>query len=122
MSMHLYDLKKYLDIDIAESMEERFMDEEALYLRFLRKLLTTQDFAALEAKVAEEDWAEALRKAHNLKGVCANLGLNTLSGRFAAIVKLLRSEKYTAAQVRELLAAAHAEWEKTLTYIAQVDE
>ena len=43
--MQLQDLKNYLDIDIAESLEERFMDEEAFYLRFLRKLLVTQDFA-----------------------------------------------------------------------------
>ena len=120
--MHLYDLKKYLDIDIAESMEERFMDEEALYLRFLRKLLATQDFALLEQCVAAANWPEALRKAHNLKGVCANLGLNTLSGRFAALVKLLRSETYTAAQVQDALEAARSEWGNTLQYIEQVQD
>ena len=64
--MQLQELKNYLDIDIAESLEERFMDEEAFYLRFLRKLLVTQDFALLEQAVAAGDWAEALRKAHNL--------------------------------------------------------
>lgn len=120
--MHLQDLPSYLDIDIAESLEERFMDEEALYLRFLRKLLTTQDFALLEQKIAAGDWAEALRKAHNLKGVCANLGLNTLSGRFAEIVKLLRSEDFTAARVRELFETVKPEWKKTLAYIEKVDD
>ena len=79
------------------------MDEEALYLRFLRKLLTTQDFAILEQKLAEGDWAEALRKAHNLKGVCANLGLNSLSGRFAALVKLLRVRALRRRRCRKAL-------------------
>ena len=120
--MQLQDLKSYLDIDIAESLEERFMDEEALYLRFLRKLLTTQDFAILEQRLAEGDWAEALRKAHNLKGVCANLGLNSLSGRFAALVKLLRSEGFTAAEVQKSFAQAAALWQESLHYIAQVED
>lgn len=120
--MQLQELKNYLDIDIAESLEERFMDEEAFYLRFLRKLLVTQDFVLLEQAVAAGDWAEALRKAHNLKGVCANLGLNSLSGRFAAIVKLLRSDGFTAAEVRALLAALQPEWERTLLYIGKVED
>ena len=32
--MQLQDLKNYLDIDIAESLEERFMDEEAFTCAF----------------------------------------------------------------------------------------
>lgn len=119
--MQLMDLKQYLDIDIAESLSERFMDEEALYLRFLRKLLTTQDFKLLEELVAEKNWAEALRKAHNLKGVCANLGLVSLSAAFAALVKLLRSEKFTADEVQAELNALRTEWEKALSYIRQVE-
>ena len=90
--MQLQDLKNYLDIDIAESLEERFMDEEAFYLRFLRKLLVTQDFALLEQAVA------------------------------AAIVKLLRSDSFTAAEVRALLAALRPEWERTLLYIGKVED
>lgn len=119
--MQLMDLKQYLDIDIEESLKERFMDEEALYLRFLRKLLTTQDFKLLEKLVAEKNWAEALRKAHNLKGVCANLGLLSLSAAFAALVKLLRSESFTADDVQSRLDGLRCEWEKTLSYIKEVE-
>lgn len=120
--MHLQDLPNFLDIDIAESLEERFMDDEAFYLRFLRKLLVAQDFALLEQKIAEEDWNEALRKAHNLKGVCANLGLNTLSKSFAALVKLLRREDFTADEARESFARIVPLWKETLSYIAQVED
>ena len=120
--MHLQELPQYVAIDIQEALEERFMESKAMYVRFLRKLLVTQDFALLEQAVASGDWAEALRKAHNLKGVCANLGLNSLSGRFAAIVKLLRSDGFTAAEVRALLAALQPEWERTLLYIGKVED
>ena len=120
--MHLQDLSNFLDIDIAESLEERFMDDEAFYLRFLRKLLVTQDFALLEQKIAEEDWSEALRKAHNLKGVCANLGLNTLSKSFATLVTLLRSEHFTADEVCESFAKSAVLWKEALGYIAQVED
>ena len=120
--MHLQDLSNFLDIDIAESLEERFMDDEAFYLRFLRKLLSTQDFALLEQKIAAEDWGEALRRAHNLKGVCANLGLNSLSKSFAALVTLLRSESFTADEVRESFAKIVPLWKEALSYIAQVED
>ena len=119
--MQLKELQQYLDIDIAESLEERFMDDEALYLRFLRKLLTTQDFSLLEQCVEEENWAEALRKAHNLKGVCANLGLVSLASAFAAMVKLLRSESFTAQQVRGQLEKVRKDWQQALHYIEQVE-
>lgn len=119
--MQLRDLQQYLDIDVAESLEERFMDDEALYLRFLRKLLTTQDFSLLEQYVEQENWAEALRKAHNLKGICANLGLLSLSAAFAGLVKLLRSAGFTAQQVREQLEDLRSSWQLTLHYIEQVE-
>lgn len=120
--MHLQDLPEFLDIDIAESLEERFMDDEAFYLRFLRKLLSTQDFALLEQKIAAEDWGEALRRAHNLKGVCANLGLNTLSKSFAALVALLRRESFTADEARGSFAQIVPLWQGTLDCIRKVED
>ena len=65
--MHLHDLEKYIAIDIAEALEERFMDSEELYVRFLRKLAASNDLAVVEDFVAQQNWPEALRKAHNLK-------------------------------------------------------
>ena len=45
--MHLHDLEKYIAIDIAEALEERFMDSEELYVRFLRKLAASNDLAVV---------------------------------------------------------------------------
>ena len=120
--MYLKDLSQYIDIDIAEALEERFMDSEELYVRFLRKLEAANDLAVVQGFVIEGDWQEALRKAHNLKGVCGSLGLKKLQGQLAALVKLLRSESFTAEQVAAQLALIKPEWDKTLACIRKLED
>lgn len=119
--MNLQELPQYVDIDVAGSLEERFMGSEELYVRFLRKLLATADFAALQERAAAEDWPETLRRAHNLKGVCANLGLKDLSAAFAGLVQLLRSEGFLPQQAQSQLAAIVPQWERTLRYIGELE-
>ena len=119
--MKLRDLSQYIEIDIDEALEERFMDSEELYVRFLKKLEAANDLAVVEGFVAEENWPEALRKAHNLKGVCGSLGLTKLQEQLAQLVKLLRSEGFTAAQVEAQLAALRPEWERTLECIRSLE-
>ena len=77
--MHLQELPQYVAIDIQEALEERFMESEAMYVRFLRKLLTTDDYRLMEEAAAAENWQEVLRYAHNLKGVC-NVGADRPAG------------------------------------------
>ncbi|MGM9583428.1 MAG: Hpt domain-containing protein [Phascolarctobacterium sp.] len=120
--MRLQDLSNYIEIDMAEALEERFMDSEELYVRFLRKLEAANDWAVVEALVAQRNWPEALRKAHNLKGVCGSLGLTKLQAQLAALVKLLRSEGFTAEQVEAALKAVRPEWERTLRLIRQLED
>ena len=93
------------------------MDSEELYVRFLRKLVAANDLAVVEDFVAQQNWPEALRKAHNLKGVCGSLGLTKLQAELAALVKLLRSEGFTAEQVEAQMALIKPEWERTLECI-----
>lgn len=120
--MKLCELNKYIDIDITEALEERFMDSEELYISFLRKLEAANDLAVVEALVAEKNWPEALRKAHNLKGVCGSLGLTKLQSQLAELVKLLRSEGFTPTQVAAQLASIKPEWERTLACIRELEE
>ncbi|MGM9568689.1 MAG: Hpt domain-containing protein [Phascolarctobacterium sp.] len=120
--MRLQDLSKYIEIDIAEALEERFMDSEELYVRFLRKLEAANDLAVVAGFIAEQNWPEALRKAHNLKGVCGSLGLTKLQAELAALVKLLRSEGFTAEQVAAQLAVIRPEWDKTLACIRKLED
>lgn len=119
--MHLQELPQYVAIDIQEALEERFMESEAMYVRFLRKLLTTDDYRLMEEAAAAENWQEVLRYAHNLKGVCATLGLTGLQAQFADIVSLLRSEDYTMPQLQEKLATVKTQWQRTLQYIEQLE-
>lgn len=97
------------------------MDSEELYVRFLKKLEAANDLVVVENFVAEQNWPEALRKAHNLKGVCGSLGLTKLQGQLAALVKLLRSEGFTAEQVAGQLHVIRPEWERTLDCIHQLE-
>ena len=120
--MVLEDLPNYIDINIAKGLEERFMDSEALYVRFLRKLAASQEFAQLQAAIQAANWQEALRLAHNLKGVCATLELGTLSAAFAAVVTLLRSDSFAPQDVQQQLMAVQSEWDKTLACIEKLQE
>ncbi len=120
--MLLEDLPNYIDINLAQGLEERFMGSEALYVRFLHKLAASQEFVQLEAAVAADDWQEALRLAHNLKGVCATLELGRLAAAFAAIVTLLRSEDFAPQAVKQQLLHAQEEWDKMLACINNLQE
>lgn len=119
--MKLRELQKFINIAIAESIEERFMDSEELYVRFLHKLDAADELAAVEQLIKQENWQEALRKAHNLKGVCGSLGLITLQAKLAELVKLLRSENFTKEQAQTMLAVIKPEWEKTLACIRELE-
>ncbi len=120
--MRLQELSRYIDINIAAGLEERFMGSEELYVRFLRKLAASQEMAQLQAAVAAEDWQEALRLAHNLKGVCATLELYRLAATFEAVVMLLRGEVFAPKDVKALLLAVEYEWDKTVKYINKLQE
>lgn len=119
--MQLNELSSFLDINIRGSLEDRFMESEALYVRFLKELLNDANVVELKQAVDTEEWEIALRKAHNLKGVCANLGLTKLSADFAAIVSELRSGSYTVQSVQHLLDEALAEWDKTIACISKLE-
>ena len=110
--MHLQELPQYVAIDIQEALEERFMESEAMYVRFLRKLLTTDDYRLMEEVAAAENWQE---------GVCATLGLTGLQAQFADIVSMLRSEGYTVPQLQAKLVAVKNDWQRTLQYIEQLE-
>ena len=117
--MRVRDLERFLDIDVEGSLEERFMDSEELYARFLRKLLNTPDFVMLQEAADVGDLDVALRVAHNLKGVCANLGLYGLSEGFGKVVGLVRGGAEPSA-VQEQVRILAGLWDKTLRYIGEL--
>lgn len=72
---------------------ERFMNNEMLYIKFMKKLLEDHNYTSLMAAVNEKDYSNAFVHAHTLKGVLANLGLVEPLAKLLPVVKRLRSEQ-----------------------------
>ena len=68
-------------VDLDKTME-RFMNNEALYLKFLKRF------------PEDPNYEEAFRDAHTLKGVAGNLGLDPFYTVVSALTEELRSRKY----------------------------
>lgn len=88
---------------------------ESLVQKFLLKFPADPSFDLLETSLAAENWAEAFRGAHTIKGVCQNLSLTTLYRSSAALCDALRGG---AAPDPALVAAAEADYRSTVAAIA----
>ncbi len=84
----------------------RVMGKQALYLSMLRKFMAGQSRfgAAIEQALDAQDWAEAERLAHTLKGVAGNIGATELQARAGELEAALKA-KQPRAQIDVLLAA-----------------
>ncbi|MDY2653844.1 MULTISPECIES: Hpt domain-containing protein [Eisenbergiella] len=80
-------------VDLDKTME-RFMNNEALYLKFLKRFLEDPNYAQLKEHISAGDYEEAFRDAHTLKGVAGNLGLDPFYTVVSALTEELRSRKY----------------------------
>lgn len=118
--MELEELKNYLEIDLEGSLAERFMGSADMYVRFLKKFAGDNGYAALLQAMESGDDQNVLRCAHNLKGVCATLGLAGLQRSFADIVSLIRSGSYSGELLRQKTDAAGRELERTKELLLQL--
>lgn len=76
----------------VNSTVNRFMGNEALYLKFLNKFQTDQSVANIQKYIAEQNTEEAFKSAHTLKGVAANLGLDPIARCASDIVEIFRGK------------------------------
>lgn len=81
----------------------RFMGNEALYLKFLVKFKDDKNYGSLATSLEEENFEEAFKASHTLKGVSANLGLNSLSEITSTLTELLRGKEASEVD-REMVA------------------
>lgn len=70
---------------------KRFLNNEAMYLKFLSKLPADPNLQRLGEALDRGDLTDAFEAAHTLKGVAGNLGLAPLYGAVGAITELLRA-------------------------------
>ncbi|MCR5826608.1 MAG: Hpt domain-containing protein [Oscillospiraceae bacterium] len=70
---------------------KRCVNKESLYLRLVKTVPSSADFARLQETVAAGDYEAGFQAAHGLKGVTANLSLTPLSGPIMEITEHLRA-------------------------------
>lgn len=63
---------------------------EALVLRFALRFLEDGSYALLQDSLASENYEEAFRAAHTIKGVCQNLGFTRLYESSSRLTEALR--------------------------------
>ena len=84
-------LKKFFDITGNNYNEtvSRFSDEN-LALKFIKRFPGDPSFSEFEESLKTDDLAKAFKSAHKFKGVCWNVGLDTLGDKAAEIDEYLR--------------------------------
>lgn len=88
---------------------------EALVKKFVGKFLADQSFQQLEGSLNAEDYDEAFRAAHTLKGVAQNLSFTKLYRSSHEITEALRTKDYALAA--QLLAPVSRDYEQTVAAI-----
>lgn len=99
----------------VEATLKRFMGNDAIYLKFLGKFPNDPNYANLGLNMESENFEEAYKCAHALKGVVGNLGLTPIFDNVSVLVEELRNK--TNAEVDA--AAADEEWQKVKTVYEQ---
>lgn len=91
---------KNAGVDVETGLK-RFMNNESLYMKFLTKFLSEPTYEKLRDCIQDEDYQEAFRQAHTLKGVSANLSMTLLTEKVSELVELLRNCENASGEVAE---------------------
>lgn len=102
----------------VENTINRFMGNEAMYLKFLGKFLDDQNCINIGKNLEEENYEEAYKCAHTLKGVAANLGLEPLQRTVSVLVEELRGKSKEEVNVER----ANEEWQSVKKTYEQIFE
>ena len=84
-------------IDVDEVMK-RFMNNEKLLERFLKKFEADQSYGNLVKAMEEKDCDKAFAEAHTLKGISGNLALAALQSLVADQTEYLRGKDFASAE------------------------
>lgn len=101
----------------AASVLDRLGTEE-LIVRFVRKFPADGSYTQLCEAIAQGDVETAFRAAHTLKGLCLNLGFESLYRVDAALTEEQRAGKL--AEAAEQLPAVKEKYEELVGLIAQL--
>ncbi len=89
----------------VENTVRRFMGNEAMYEKFLKKFKDNSNYSGLEEGVSTCNYEEVFTCAHTLKGVSANLGLDPICKAASDLTEEVRgkaAEEVNEARVQEI--------------------
>lgn len=105
-----------LGVDLTSVME-RFMGNEALYVKFLGRFVEDESFQNIQIQWKRGNIKEAFKEAHTLKGLLLNLGLENVMKSVMPITEQLRQGELEG--IEELLEQARREYEILLNIIGE---
>lgn len=97
---------------------ERFMGNEDLYEKFLKRFLEDESMENFKMYYEEEDMDKAFFSAHTLKGVAANLGITPILIPLEPLVEKLRAGE-SGEEVKEYFEKLKEEYEKVKVIIEE---
>lgn len=105
-------------IDVADALG-RFMDNEALMLKFVHRFPEDKNFPQLRQALDSGDATRAFEAAHTLKGVAGNLAMTDLFQQVSLMVEDLRRRDLPAAQ--EKMPALEERYARIVTALNTLD-
>jgi len=103
-----------------QEVKRRLMKDERIE-RFLRLFPADGSFSLLEKAVAEEDWTNAFRAAHTLKGLTMNLSLDRLTSSAVTVTELLRDGP-PAQDIAPILSRLREDYQLTVRAISELHQ
>lgn len=82
---------------------------DRLLQKFVLKFADDGSYSLLESSLAEENYQEAFRAAHTIKGVCQNLSMTRLADSSSALCESLRGGTPPAPGLAEQVRADYQE-------------
>ena len=108
----------YLELGGDYAAVQQRLPTQSLIKRFITKFLDDDSYAQLCGAMRAGQRQEALRAAHTLKGVCANLGFDRLCGSASRLTELLRPVgDVIPAEAQALLAEVKRDYDATVAAI-----
>ena len=101
------------------------LQSDRLIERFVTKFLADTSYESLFTAVKDENYEEAFRAAHTLKGVCQNLSFRKLSDSSSLMTEYLRGQEASEidkTRCEELLQQVTEDYQKVINAIQSMAE
>lgn len=96
----------------------RLLTEERIK-KYVLRFLNIEDYNNLVSELANENWPEAFRAVHNLKGVSLNLGFSKLAASSSELCEAIRNGAPTI-DVKPLMYNVTKDYNKLIEEIKKI--